>query len=180
MNALNQPISQCEKCDELFCKNCIDKNIKINNNCPKCRLKPFINKKIGRKLITFMNNYVFNCPLKCGSIFGLADLEIHKDSCKQLEVYQCSLCKEKLLENQQNLKLNHQNKCEKLKISCAYCKMNLSIFDYKNHLQICEESLNYCKNCNLMVCKKYQEAHSRMFCPHIQKLSLLIKNIERY
>jgi len=178
LNIINQPISQCQNCEELFCENCIDKYIQTNDNCPHCRNKPFQKQILGRKFKNLLNHLKFRCPLQCGELFGFADSESHKDSCEKLkDVYQCTLC-EKKMEFQEDLKIKHKTQCEQLKISCFYCKRIISISYYKNHLKTCDEWMDFCQKCNLMVCRKYQDAHTNFFCPHIQNLSLLIKKIE--
>lgn len=156
---------------------CIDKLILNKNNCPKCGNEPFVKQKIGRKFKTFLNWFKLNCPFHCGQTIGLIDFENHKNCCENLnDIYRCSLCNKKL-EYHQDLELLHKNQCEKLKKSCAHCKKNLSAFEYEEHLKKCNEWMDYCQNCNLMVCKKFQEAHNQLFCPHIQKLTLSIKKL---
>jgi len=179
LNVLNQPITQCSNCEELFCKFCIDKHIQNRNNCPKCRDLPFKKQKLGRKLKDFLNYLKFSCPLKCGETFGLADSENHKDSCEKLkDIYQCNLCKKKFDFNP-DLKLLHIYQCEKLIIACIYCNEVMSVLAYKNHLKMCDEWMEYCEDCNLMVCRKYEEAHKSLFCHRIRQLSLSIEKLER-
>jgi len=177
---VNHPITQCANCEELFCETCINQHLQIKSDCPKCKVAPFIKQNLGRLSKNLLNNYRLKCPIECGLEFGFIDFENHKNSCEKLkESYQCSIC-DKKLEYQQDLKKAHQNQCEKLKKSCNDCKEVLSIFDYENHLKTCDEWKDYCEKCNLLVCRKYQDAHLGLFCSQIQKLSLLIKKLENY
>jgi len=178
LNIMNHPITLCANCDELFCEICISQHLKIKNDCPKCKVAPFIKQNLGRSLKNILNTFQLNCPIECGLKFGFIEIENHKNSCEKLkENYQCSLC-DKKLEYQQNLENAHQNECEKLKKSCNHCKEVISVFVYDDHLKTCDQWRDYCENCNLMVCRKYQDAHSSLFCTQIQKLSLLIKKLE--
>jgi len=124
-----------------------------------------------------MNIFKLNCPLQCGKKFGLIDIEKHKERCERLkDAYRCSLCNIKL-EYHPNLQISHRNQCEKFKIPCTYCLKKQSIDNYKTHIKVCKEIINYCQNCNLMVSKKSEDAHMKVFCPHIQKLSHLINKV---
>jgi len=176
LNIVNYPITQCGNCEEMFCEICIDKLIK--NDCPNCKHE-FHKQNLGRKLKIWLNFKKVNCPLDCGLVSGLMDFENHNNYCEKLkDCYQCSLCLNKI-DFQEELKQAHGIECEKLKISCYHCKTELSVFDYEDHMKICNDLKNYCEKCNFMVCRKYQEAHSGLFCDHIRNLSLSIKNLEK-
>jgi len=179
LNIVSQPISQCKKCEKLFCEVCINKHILIKNNCPNCRNEPFIKEKLGRFAKSLLNHYSFICPMSCGEKFNFFDADKHKNSCQLRYNYKCSLC-EKNLDYHTNLIDKHKIECENINIPCSFCKKIISKFDYEKHLIYCEESLDYCRECNLIFCRKYQEAHNNFFCQKFTNLSHLINKLETF
>jgi len=177
-NIVNHPICQCGYCGKLFCEKCLNKQNQEKSSCNKCNTIQFIKNDISPELEEFIRDLNFTCPLKCGETFDFIEFKLHKDLCKNLkDIYQCSLC-EKIFEYHDDLKKSHANHCEKLQNCCIYCNKEIPFFDFEYHLKTCEELIEYCGKCNLMICRKYQDAHKNLFCSTIEKLSLSINKLE--
>lgn len=126
-------------------------------------------------------NLNFKCPINCGETFDFIEFKLHQNLCKNLkDIYRCTLCDqkfeiEKSQDNFNQLNITHRKLCEKLNKFCIYCNKKFSFLDYENHLKTCEDVF-YLEKYDLMVCKKYPEAHENI-CMSIKKLCLSIKKI---
>lgn len=91
-NELLNDIEECENCNSLFCKNCVEKEKNKNNICPICLSNPFktnsnelISKLILNKEIKMFCNH-------CKNIFNdIKNYEKHISECPVVHFY-CKEC----------------------------------------------------------------------------------------
>jgi len=87
-NILINPI-ECLECEDLFCRDCMDKHLLNENKCPSCKNDFFKNENIGKKLKNMLFELKFNCPLKCGNVFNYEEKESHMLECSKLDCIAC-------------------------------------------------------------------------------------------
>jgi hypothetical protein len=91
-NKFLNDIEECENCNSLFCKNCVNEKKNINDICPICLSNPF--KTNTNELITKL---IFNNKIKilckhCKNIFNdLKEYEKHISECP-VEHFYCKEC----------------------------------------------------------------------------------------
>lgn len=174
-------ITQCAKCETLFCKKCISKKLESNENCPIC-LETFEDGNVPK--ITKNILYAFNikCPFNCETEgISYSSLFSHLKECKmQGKVYSCKFCYEKILISQsdnlfQKTFYEHKNNCPEKKADCEFCKQSLLKKDLKLHLSSCEERNIKCEHCQFVY--PYKMTHDENHCAEIK---ILRKNLEIY
>ena len=129
-----------------FCKECIDKYLKSNNNCPICKNKfENINKseienqlhKLEFKCLFFKEGYT--------KIENYLEYFNHIHTCKYKNlVYECKIDKYNYLKkefekcnyigNQEEMK-NHFKKCAFIKYKCIFCDENILKINLKEHVE---------------------------------------------
>jgi hypothetical protein len=83
---------ECLHCTNLFCKNCIKKQIGVSKNskCPVCRKNTKVQEScFAKKILTC---YKINCDFNCGEKVFLNKMECHKKTCKN-RYFKCNICK---------------------------------------------------------------------------------------
>jgi len=82
---------QCSKCENCFCKNCINIWKKRDSSCPyKCSNIEF--KEPSRIIKNMLNKLIFNCPFNCDKKINYDDLISHETKCVSEQVT-CPCCK---------------------------------------------------------------------------------------
>lgn len=166
---VDSPI-QCQKCEKIYCENCIKKYTSLQKNkCPHCREAPFKSQKLPRMARMLLENLNFKCPFNCGESFEYSNFQRHLSTCNNIKIYKCNLCKAELPWNPA-MKDVHKPECQKLKITCPYCKNQLIKFNYKSHIETCPKSFIHCQECKLNIPPHFQDAHKSFFCAEIKRL----------
>ena len=147
LNILNNPKScSSNKTSHSFCKKCIDKYLKDNNNCPICK-KKFdykINYKIEKQLI----DTLFKCNYfkkGCKKVLNYYNYFKHINECKYKNTqYECHVDKYNFLDKQFEKCLytannkdieNHFKKCAFLQYKCLFCNENILAINLKEHTE---------------------------------------------
>ena len=135
-------------CNHTFCKICIEKSIKTNNNCPLCRSN-VVMLKPNNKIIDLVNNVYIKCSL-CNDVHKI------KYKCND-KLYKCNNCSQTI---KAHLLKNHLVNCKviekcincqqfvitSLKFSHEYsCKLKISKKNNEHILQFPKEPCNMCK-----------------------------------
>jgi len=125
LNIVINPI-QRNKCDQLYCRNCIEKYKDNNNKCPNCN-KVFVpHENLIRILKNLLNLIKFDCLLKCGNTFTYEKKESHIN---EFLFINCLYCEEKIEFSK------HYEICNKRPIYCN----EANIYFQKNLKEIYEE-----------------------------------------
>jgi len=155
---------QCAQCKNLFCENCINKHVKIDNRYLSCNNNPFNKQNINQQRRKILEPFEFECPLGCSNRINYFDVENNKEICLKVEEefeYDINV---KKLTSEVNLKKTHFEECEKLKIRCRFCTENIHKFGYVAHLENCSKYLFNCVKCKINYPREYQYAHDNFFC----------------
>ena len=142
---LKDPVSCSEKNNShTFCKECIDKYLQENNNCPTCKLN-FEYKEL-KKIIDRLNELSFYCCHKnegCNEILSYAEYLSHFKNCKyHIDIYECQV-----------KKYNYKNKEFEI---CGYTNDKINM---EKHLKICALSKYRCLLCNENIFQMNLEKH---------------------
>ena len=147
LNILNNPISCSDKKNShSFCKNCIDKYLEQNDNCPTCKLK--FGYKINEELYNTLVKLNFICEFKkegCSKIIPYSDYLTHINNCKYYnKQFECLIMKynyesksfEKCgyLGNKIEIEI-HFKKCAFINYKCLFCNKNIINMDLENHIK---------------------------------------------
>ena len=147
LNILNNPISCSDKKNShSFCKNCIDKYLEENDNCPTCKLK--FGYKINEELYNTLVKLNFICEFKkegCSKIIPYSDYLTHINNCKYYnKQFECLIMKynyesksfEKCgyLGNKIEIEI-HFKKCAFINYKCLFCNKNIINMDLENHIK---------------------------------------------
>lgn len=82
---------QCDKCENAFCRECVDSWVKKSSSCPfKCENANF--KEAGRALKTMINKLILKCPLGCPKTFSYENLKSHVCDRAQECIKVCPCC----------------------------------------------------------------------------------------
>ena len=142
---LKDPLSCSDKINShSFCKECLDKYLKINNKCPIC--KSNFKFKKNDKILKELNKLVFLCMFKnegCNDIFSYSEYLNHIKDCEYNNTkYECKIMKynyEKkefgkcgYLGNKKEI-VNHCNLCAYNIFNCLFCNEKISQMDLEEH-----------------------------------------------
>ena len=111
---------QCHKCEQIFCKKCINEWKKNNRNqaCPNCKGQ-IIEDKVNRNLMYIKDFMRIKCLYNCGNYYPLKEMNKHFENCsncsiKKMIIFYCSFCDFK--GNKSEIS-NHLKKCKELSSS---------------------------------------------------------------
>lgn len=130
---------ECDKCEAVFCKPCVDVWIKNFNQkkCPNCKDINFKMQAVGRKFRNSLSAIKFYCESKakgCEEIIPYDNLAEHKNNCKFAKK-ECPGCNQKFLIS---VISQHQSDCkEAIKLELIQEKLLREKFeeDCNNHLK---------------------------------------------
>ncbi len=178
-NIVKEPL-QCGECENLFCEKCISNHLENYNSCPNCKDEPFKQIKLSKFIKLQLEELEFNCPFDCGEKLGYYELENHRIACVNLEnFYKCNLC-QTFLNHEEDMEEKHKLDCENLKVKCDICFQELNKFDYKEHLNNCENYCYFCTNCKINYNRINKEPHDHLcieITKYVDQISNLIRNI---
>lgn len=73
---------ECDYCDKLFCKFCIENWLLLNKNCPMCH-KDIKIRGASRVVKEIINSFKIKCSF-CPAVVPLQEIEKHESSCAQI------------------------------------------------------------------------------------------------
>ena len=73
---------ECDYCDKLFCKLCIENWLLLNRNCPMCH-KDIKIRGASRVVKEIINSFKIKCSF-CPTVVNLTDIEKHESICGQI------------------------------------------------------------------------------------------------
>ena len=102
---------QCDKCENAFCRICVESWLKKNPSCPfKCQSPIF--KEAGRALKTMINKLILKCPRGCTKTFNYENLKSHICENSEKLLKECPSCGTKV--NPLEIKPLNSGKLEEL------------------------------------------------------------------
>ncbi len=97
--------SQCNSCENNFCKVCIMTWKVKSNNCPfKCQIITI--KDSGRTIKNLLEKLQFTCPNKCDLEFSYDNLIKHFPNCKNRKIL-CSQCSQLITKNSESAEIEN-------------------------------------------------------------------------
>jgi hypothetical protein len=113
---------ECQNCQRLFCKKCIDQCIKEKPNaCPICR--NYEEKRCSPMFYALLSKLKIECENKlngCNDVLLYELLEKHQEEQCQYKMKTCRGCQKEMLEKDLD---QHERNCSKIKIECQRCKL---------------------------------------------------------
>lgn len=157
----------CGKCENLFCRNCINIQLKKSCKCPnKCL---FEERPINRVLKNLLNKFELYCYYKgngCKEIILYSEFENHCKNCDYGD-FRCtspgcdfSGIRQKIIE--------HCKICPFKLISCIYCKTKIVRKNYEEHKKECENKKIKCTFCNGIYLNKDMKNHLNNDCDNVE------------
>ena len=146
-NILKQPrFCSTNNNSHLYCKECIDKYLEINNKCPICKNK-FENKS-RNEIENELHKLKFKCVFYkegCNKVVNYLEYFNHIYSCKFKNlIYECKIEKYNYLKkefeecnykgNKEEIK-EHLKRCGLMKYKCIFCCKNILKIDLKEHFE---------------------------------------------
>ncbi|CAF4291423.1 unnamed protein product [Rotaria sp. Silwood2] len=126
---------ECQNCQRLFCKICIDKCLKEKPNvCPLCQ--HYQEKRCSPVFYALLCKFKIECENK-------------QNGCKDILLYE-------------SLEKHQQEQCQYQMKICRGCQKNILKKDLEQHEQNCGEIKIECKRCNLVY--KQKEKHEQLDC----------------
>ncbi|CAF1927214.1 unnamed protein product [Rotaria magnacalcarata] len=113
---------ECQNCQRVFCKNCIDKCLKEKPNvCPLCQ--HYQEKRCSPLLYALLCKFKIVCENKhngCDDILPYESLEKHQQEQCQYQMKICRGCQNNVLKKDLD---QHEQKCGEITIECKRCKL---------------------------------------------------------
>lgn len=170
MISLNPVI--CDKCETLFCPDCVDTWKKRSNTCPMCKTTPFetinnLEKHIMKDQINKIKLFCQNYDSGCLTLIAPNEIDKHSKTCEYRKV-RCPKCSKDVTFIETNS--HYFDVCIGTRIKCIICcqEFNLKyILDHmksctidslcntcfnnpsNNHAQECTIKIDLCSRCNL-------------------------------
>ena len=159
---------QASCCGKLFCRQCLENSVRVNDNCPNCRED--LNGKYfpDRRAIRVINQLKVYCKNKdkgCTWEGEVRHAKNHCDRCPYRHVQCPNQCNEAV--RSMDLPKHLETQCPKREVRCRHCKQ---IGDYAyismDHLEDCPDLQIECPNegCRVKQKRKNMEIH-RQLCP---------------
>ena len=76
---LTRDAKECDYCDKLFCKLCIENWLVLNRNCPMCHRDIKI-RGASRVVKEVINSFKIKCSF-CPKVVPLVEIETHEQQC---------------------------------------------------------------------------------------------------
>ena len=159
---------QASCCGKIFCKQCLEKSARANNNCPHCRED--LNGKYfpDRRAIRDINQLQVYCKNKtegCKWEGELHHAETHHDSCPYRHVECPNQCTKAI--RSMDLPQHLETQCPNRDVECSHCKqVGKHAYISTDHLEVCPDFQIDCPNegCQEKLKRRNVEAH-RQQCP---------------
>lgn len=150
--------TMCAECENLFCKNCINKMLKKSNKCPNQCV--FIQKEKNIMLKKLLNKIEFHClyyKSGCKDIIIYSDFISHINNCD----YGIFYCKSPNCDYQ-NIKFeikDHVLTCAFREFLCNFCNLKFVKKNLNEHIEVCGNKEIYCKFCKDKFTNKTLDSH---------------------
>lgn len=155
--------SNCINCKGVFCKNCIERWIEINNNCPRCRNQSnYIELDREKDVYKKVKMKCSNSSRGCSEVILYSIYEEHINHCNYSLFYclgkNCNFVSkwDKFNEHlndcelfKKNYKLDTVNKyycIQEQVITCLDCNENFIFRDFNSHIKNCKCETDFNKN----------------------------------
>jgi hypothetical protein len=178
-------VTQCNNCENLFCRKCIDNLINSDENCPSCK-QIFTEGVIPKITKNILNNFILQCPYNCDEFLKYSNIFPHLKDCNNRgKVFSCIECNEKILvskqneENYEKILLDHMGNCPEKITNCIFCRKSIKRRELQIHLDSCEEKTIKCEKCFFVYPLKMtlSNKHDDIHCIEIKRLR---KNLELF
>jgi hypothetical protein len=74
---------ECDYCNQLFCKRCIENWLQLNKNCPCCH-KDIRIRGASRVVKEIIHSFRITCKF-CSEVFSLSKIDAHEQQCGQVK-----------------------------------------------------------------------------------------------
>lgn len=179
-------ITQCAKCEILYCKRCISTKLESSELCPNCN-ESFEYGTIPKITKNILNGFKLACPFNCNEDICYNNIFAHLKECANKgKVFLCNTCHEKILipklsdeKGYLHILFDHSYSCPEKNSNCKYCKQELLRKDLKLHMENCEERNIKCDRCLFVYPFKMTltAPHDEVHCEEIRRLR---KNLELF
>lgn len=157
----------CSKCENIFCRSCINALLKKSFKCPnKCI---FEEKEIGRVLKNLLNKFELQCYFSingCLSILLYGDFVKHCNNCDYSD-FKCTTDNCGFVGIKTDI-IAHVKVCPLKLLLCKYCKEKIYQKEFEAHTIACEAKLVNCQYCNVQIKNKALENHLNDDCDLIE------------
>ena len=124
----------CDRCDTMFCHDCISEWLTKKNTCPKCIGTYEKRDHVTRYELNKLSDLKFQCH-KCPDVFAYSEADKHiEQKHKKEDLYACPF-------------------------NCGVTDLK-EVLGVKNHLQKCKELPVLCENCGLSVVATKKAKHN--------------------
>ena len=159
---------QASCCGKIFCKECLEKSMRANDNCPHCRED--LNGRYFRDMraIRSINHLKVYCENKKGGCKWKGELrhvESHQVSCRYRHVECPNECTQAV--RSMDLPWHLENQCPNREVECDHCKqVGKHAYISMDHLEDCPDVQIHCPNegCQEKPKRRHMGAH-RQQCP---------------
>lgn len=178
-------VTQCNSCEILYCKKCIENRLKNDENCPSCK-ETFTEGVVPKITKNILNNFILQCPYMCDEFVKYSTIFGHLKDCNNRgKVFQCIECEEKVLISKQNEEIfekklsEHLDNCPERITDCPNCKQSMKRRELHLHSEVCEERTIKCEKCFFVYPFKMTltNKHDIVHCIEIRRLR---KNLELF
>lgn len=157
----------CSKCENIFCRSCINSLLKKSFKCPnKCI---FEEKEVGRVLKNLLNKFELQCYFVkngCSSILLYGEFIKHCNNCDYGD-FKCLTDNCDFVGIKKEV-IAHVQICPLKLLLCKYCKEKIYQKEFEGHTKACESKLVNCKFCNVQIKNKALEKHMNEDCDLIE------------
>ena len=80
---VSREAKECDYCNQLFCKRCIENWLQLNKNCPCCH-KDIRIRGASRVVKEIIHSFRITCKF-CDQVFKLAKIDAHEQQCGQVK-----------------------------------------------------------------------------------------------
>ena len=178
-------VTQCNSCEILYCKKCIEHRTLTDENCPNCKeaFKEGVVPKITKKIL---DAFILQCPYMCDEFVKYSGIFSHIKECSfRGKIFICTECHEKVLISKQNEEIyerklmEHVDNCPEKTIDCRNCNLSMKRRELHLHSETCEERSIKCEKCFFVYPFKMTLTtnHDNIHCGEIRRLR---KNLELF
>ena len=146
---------QCNKCEKLFCKDCI----KDQEKCKNCKGK-FISKTTDKTLIEVIEEISIYCPYNNTNNNHKTKIKDYKNHILNCDFanYKCLTC-DKVIKGDKKECIKHSLECGYSDSKCCFCGKTIKLYKKKEHETKCgNENIN-CELCNELIKRKNINKH---------------------
>ena len=147
-NLLAREAEQASCCRKIFCKQCLEKCARVNENCPHCRVNLKGKYFPDRRVIGDINQLKVYCKNKAGGCKWKGELhlaETHHGNCGYCHVECPNQCTKAV--RSKDLPKHLETQCPNRKVECEHCKqVGKHAYISTDHLEDCPDLQIACPN----------------------------------